>query len=73
MKNLVSSTTHKVMHGANCFTVYVDEYKTVYRITLHQCGWAFPSLLEYRVAKHSGVTAAIAICAAFAELDQRYK
>lgn len=73
MKTLVSSTTRKVMHGANCFMVYVDEYKTVYHITLHQCGWAFPSLLEYRVGKHSGLTAAVAIRTAFKELDQRYK
>lgn len=73
MKTLVSSTTRKVMHGVNCFTVYVDEYKTVYRITLHQCGWAWPSLLEYKVAKHPGVTAAAAIRAAFDAMDQRYK
>lgn len=73
MKTLVSSTTRKAMHGANCFTVYVDEYKTVYRITLHQCGWAWPSLLEYRVPKQSCTTAAAAIRAAFDAMDQRYK
>lgn len=73
MKTLVSSTTLKVMHVPNCITVYVDEYKTVYHITLRQCGWAFPSLLEYKVARRSGVTAAVAIRTAFKELDQRYK